>query len=60
MKRGEKEAGMTPEKPARRGRGLAKLGKRSFFLWIAYQTIKGTLTTVFIWVPLISWYLFSR
>lgn len=33
-----------------------KLGKRSFYLWIAYQTIKGTLTTLFIWVPLIYWH----
>ena len=24
-----------------------------FWGWIAYQTVKGTLTTTFIWVPLV-------
>lgn len=28
-------------------------GKNAFWLWIAYQCIKGTLTTTFIWVPLL-------
>lgn len=36
-----------------------KLGKRAFLLWIAYQSIKGTLTTVFIWAPLAGWYFFG-
>lgn len=39
--------------------GTARLGKRALLLWIAYQTIKGTLTTVFIWAPLIGWYFFG-
>ena len=26
--------------------------KRYFWLWIAYQTVKGLATTTFIWVPL--------
>lgn len=30
-----------------------KPGKHLFWTWIAYQTIKGTLTTAFIWIPLI-------
>lgn len=38
----------------------ARLGKRSFLLWIAYQTVKGTLTTLFIWVPLIAWHFSSH
>lgn len=33
-----------------------KLGKRSFMLWILYQTVKGTLTTTFIWAPMIYYY----
>lgn len=27
--------------------------KTLFWLWIAYQAIKGSLTTAFIWIPLI-------
>lgn len=30
--------------------------RKFFWAWIAYQTVKGTLTTSFIWLPLIySW-----
>ncbi len=36
---------------------LKKGGKRLFWAWIAYQTIKGTLTTSFIWIPLLLYYL---
>jgi hypothetical protein len=36
--------------------GAARLGRRALLLWIAYQSIKGTLTTVFIWAPLAGWY----
>ncbi|MGN7438969.1 MAG: hypothetical protein ACTHOO_10045 [Alcanivorax sp.] len=32
-----------------------KPSKQMFWAWIAYQTIKGSLTTMFIWLPLI-WY----
>ncbi len=30
-----------------------KPGKQMFWAWIAYQTIKGALTTSLIWVPLL-------
>lgn len=30
-----------------------KPGKNLFWAWIAYQTVKGTMTTTFIWVPLL-------
>ena len=36
---------------------IEKFGKYSFAGWIAYQTIKGTLTTVFIWAPMIYYYI---
>jgi len=32
---------------------VQKPGKHLFWTWIAYQTIKGTLTTTLIWVPLL-------
>lgn len=28
-------------------------GKELFWAWIIYQCVKGTITTTFIWVPLI-------
>jgi hypothetical protein len=35
---------------------LKKQGKMAFWAWIAYQTLKGTLTTTFIWGPiLLAW-----
>lgn len=37
----------------------AALGKYPFFVWIAYQTIKGTLTTSLIWIPLF-YHMFSQ
>jgi len=34
-----------------------KPGKELFWAWIAYQTIKGTLTTSLIWIPLLwTWF----
>lgn len=33
-----------------------KPAKNMFWAWIAYQTVKGTLTTSLIWVPLIYAY----
>lgn len=45
-------APMTNPPAAARAR-FARFGKYSFWLWIGYQTVKGTLTTTFIWVPLI-------
>jgi hypothetical protein len=32
---------------------IKKPGKNMFWAWITYQVVKGTLTTTFIWVPLI-------
>jgi len=34
-------------------KNLKKPSKNLFWAWIAYQAIKGTLTTSLIWVPLI-------
>ncbi len=28
-------------------------GRKVFWAWIAYQAVKGTLTTALIWVPLL-------
>lgn len=39
-------------------RRFKRLGKRSLMVWITYQTIKGTLTTTFIWAPMIYYYFF--
>jgi len=30
-----------------------KPGKQFFWAWVTYQFIKGTLTTTFIWVPML-------
>lgn len=30
-----------------------KPGKNLFWAWIAYQSVKGILTTTFIWLPLL-------
>ncbi len=38
----------------------AKLGKKAFVIWIIYQTVKGTLTTTFIWAPLVYYYFFKH
>ena len=43
---------VSSRRPGRRER-FARFGKYSFWIWIAYQSIKGTLTTTFIWAPLI-------
>jgi hypothetical protein len=32
---------------------IRKTGHKAFWIWIAYQTIKGTLTTSLIWLPLL-------
>lgn len=32
------------------------LSKHSFAGWIIYQIVKGTLTTTFIWAPMIYYY----
>lgn len=33
-----------------------KPGKHMFWAWIGYQTVKGTLTTSLIWIPLLYAY----
>lgn len=30
-----------------------KPGKNMFWAWITYQVVKGTLTTTFVWAPLL-------
>lgn len=30
--------------------------ERLFWTWIAYQTVKGTLTTTIIWVPALAYW----
>lgn len=37
-------------------RPAVKAGSRVFWVWIAYQTIKGSLTTSLIWIPLLATY----
>jgi len=39
-----------------KNKATQKYGKYAFTGWILYQTVKGTLTTVFIWAPLIYYY----
>ncbi|MEM1436337.1 MAG: hypothetical protein AAGG11_19960 [Pseudomonadota bacterium] len=38
-------------------RALKHRRKELFWAWIAYQTVKGILTTSLIWVPLIFWWI---
>lgn len=38
-------------------RGFKVWLRRYFWLWIAYQTVKGITTTTVIWVPLVYMYL---
>ena len=46
---------MTNDKPNHKSiwRKFRKPSKQMFWAWIAYQTVKGTLTTSLIWIPLI-------
>jgi hypothetical protein len=52
---------MNPIKKIRhiRGNAATKIGEHSFLIWITYQTIKGLITTTFIWIPLIYVSFFS-
>lgn len=34
------------------GKFPIKMGSRAFYVWIAYQAIKGTITLTLIWIPL--------
>lgn len=36
---------------------LRQNSKKFFWVWIIYQAVKGSLTTVFIWIPLIIYWL---
>lgn len=40
------------DRPAWRGRPALRAGCRAFWMWVAYQSIKGTLTLLLIWIPL--------
>lgn len=40
------------------GRAL-RTGRRAFWVWIGYQSIKGTLTLIFIWLPLLFLWLMN-
>lgn len=33
--------------------GFKKPAKNLFWVWVAYQAVKGTLTTSLIWIPLL-------
>jgi hypothetical protein len=45
-----------PPSRTRRIRWVKPTKEKMFWGWIAYQTIKGLLTTTFIWIPLwLSW-----
>jgi len=46
------------EKPAKKAR-FKRFGKYSFWVWVGYQSVKGILTTTFIWIPLIYLHFFS-
>lgn len=41
------------EKKKRIFQRFKKPGKHMFWAWITYQAVKGSLTTAFIWIPLI-------
>lgn len=51
--------GTLQQPPRFRTKFFSAFGKHSFVVWIAYQTVKGTLTTTFIWVPLIYLHFFN-
>jgi len=36
---------------------LLKPSKELFWAWVVYQAVKGTLTTSFIWIPAIIFWL---
>lgn len=36
-----------------------RLGRRAFWIWIAYQSIKGAITLSLIWIPLF-WFWLSK
>lgn len=49
---------MDIRQPFRQALGTLKANrKRLFWAWIAYHSIKGTITLSIIWVPLLLWWL---
>jgi hypothetical protein len=46
------DSSIPDKKPSRLKRFKAPAGKL-FWLWVGYQAVKGTLTTAFIWIPMI-------
>lgn len=40
-------------------RTLTRGASAAFWTWIAYQTIKGLITTTLIWIPLAYYYFFA-
>lgn len=53
---------MTDETAKKRffsGGRFSGAGKYAFWGWVAYQAVKGTLTTSFIWIPMIYFFFFT-
>ena len=42
--------------PARLGQAIKSKKKELFWVWIAYQSVKGLITTSLIWIPLFVWW----
>jgi hypothetical protein len=42
-----------PPKPRFRWKRFKAPAGHLFWIWVGYQAIKGTLTTAFIWIPMI-------
>jgi len=38
---------------------FTKPSKELFWVWVAYQSVKGILTTTFIWIPALVYWLNS-
>lgn len=48
----DRPTGESGKKNRWRSRFALQTGKRAFWIWIAYQSIKGTLTLLLIWIPI--------
>lgn len=44
---------------AHAGQGAGRATSAAFWAWIAYQTIKGLITTTLVWAPLAYYYFFA-
>lgn len=49
----DKEENITGKSRKKSFLKLKESGKTVFWVWVFYQCVKGTLTTTFIWIPLI-------